>query len=334
MKLRKPLAMIIAAVMISQLAAVASAQTVLPYAEGDIGESPINSITETFPNDPFESDIDEPTAKSICFRTDSDYFSSDDSIGFYIYDPESEMYGSNNGWTANSNWGSKKTLGTKVEGSDDLIVSYDFDIPAGHEVILIIYNRTNDNQTGEIVLSDKDYGKTLCLTGDVYVELYDDFSSSDFCCAFEGSDEPCMRKYISQDGHVRGDVLMSRDTPEMLVADKLNRAVRYDTAKEVFTYETLSDIMSELETDSDSVWSYYTSKYGVNSDAEMLLYGIDELIPGDCDRDGLLSASDALMVLRVSSGLTRLMHDCDVDMDGAVTSNDAMIILRASVGLD
>ena len=60
-------------------------------------------------------------------------------------------------------------------------------------------------------------------------------------------------------------------------------------------------------------------------------------IPGDVDLDGMVSASDALVVLRASMELQTLTHAelamSDINGDGVVDPSDALLILRASMGL-
>lgn len=59
---------------------------------------------------------------------------------------------------------------------------------------------------------------------------------------------------------------------------------------------------------------------------------------GDVDLDGVVTAADARIVLRISVGLEAQTADIlkhgDTDNDGALTAADARIILRASVGLE
>lgn len=64
----------------------------------------------------------------------------------------------------------------------------------------------------------------------------------------------------------------------------------------------------------------------------------DDILPGDIDFDGAVTATDARLALRVSVGLDSLSAQstriADVDKDGQITAADARLILRASVGLD
>lgn len=63
-----------------------------------------------------------------------------------------------------------------------------------------------------------------------------------------------------------------------------------------------------------------------------------ELMPGDVDGDGKITANDGRAALRVSVGLETLTEEqkkaADLDGDGQITAGDAREILRKSVGLD
>ena len=65
---------------------------------------------------------------------------------------------------------------------------------------------------------------------------------------------------------------------------------------------------------------------------------VDEVIPGDADRDGVVSAADARIVLRASVGLfmpdEEQMKRADLNADGSCTADEARLILRAAVGLE
>lgn len=85
--------------------------------------------------------------------------------------------------------------------------------------------------------------------------------------------------------------------------------------------------------DFDSVWTMEGSaSYPY---AELRSIFAIELIPGDVDENGSLTANDALLVLRSALGLISGIDDAaaDVDGDGSVTANDALMILRAALGI-
>ena len=60
-------------------------------------------------------------------------------------------------------------------------------------------------------------------------------------------------------------------------------------------------------------------------------------VPGDADGDGIVTAADALLVMRCALGTAELSPEtaalCDTDGDGNVTLSDAVLILRAALGL-
>lgn len=62
------------------------------------------------------------------------------------------------------------------------------------------------------------------------------------------------------------------------------------------------------------------------------------MIPGDADRDGKVSASDARLVLRASVALEKLDEEqlkrADLNRDTVCTAEEARLILRAAVGLE
>lgn len=61
-------------------------------------------------------------------------------------------------------------------------------------------------------------------------------------------------------------------------------------------------------------------------------------LKGDADNDGVVSAKDAIIVLRISAGLKAPtpyeVCACDVNSDGAIRANDAIMVLRIAVGLE
>lgn len=68
------------------------------------------------------------------------------------------------------------------------------------------------------------------------------------------------------------------------------------------------------------------------------VFNVFAAMPGDTDKDRIITASDARTVLRASVGLETLTEEeftiADVDKDGIITAADARTILRASVGLE
>ncbi|MBO4384634.1 MAG: Ig-like domain-containing protein [Clostridia bacterium] len=63
--------------------------------------------------------------------------------------------------------------------------------------------------------------------------------------------------------------------------------------------------------------------------------GTYELLPGDFDCDGAISASDALVILRIALDIIECpdWFDGDLDGDGELTAADALIALRIALGI-
>lgn len=61
-----------------------------------------------------------------------------------------------------------------------------------------------------------------------------------------------------------------------------------------------------------------------------------KILCGDADNDGIITSSDALVILRytVEAQLSEYIKEYDVDKDGSISSNDALAVLRSSVGYD
>jgi hypothetical protein len=62
---------------------------------------------------------------------------------------------------------------------------------------------------------------------------------------------------------------------------------------------------------------------------------VDAAVCGDVTGDGVLTATDALGVLRAAVDLfVCALEVCDFDGSGTVTASDALAVLRAAVGLE
>ena len=62
-------------------------------------------------------------------------------------------------------------------------------------------------------------------------------------------------------------------------------------------------------------------------------YGASDVLCGDYNEDGVVTASDALSVLRVAVGSVSCEACiCDVNDAGGITTTDALFVLRKAVG--
>ena len=65
--------------------------------------------------------------------------------------------------------------------------------------------------------------------------------------------------------------------------------------------------------------------------------GAEEPIIGDVNGDGLITSSDAVLIIRHGMGLVSLSEEllplADVNSDGTVNTADAVTVMRMSMGL-
>ncbi len=78
---------------------------------------------------------------------------------------------------------------------------------------------------------------------------------------------------------------------------------------------------------------------GITSDGYMIeagywhrITGGESAVCGDVNRDGVVTAADAVIALEMASGSRPPDAAADVDGDGVVTSLDALMILQAAAG--
>ena len=71
---------------------------------------------------------------------------------------------------------------------------------------------------------------------------------------------------------------------------------------------------------------------GTASAASALPTSAPSGLPGDCDKDGKITESDALCALEMSVGLRPVQLNMDMDNSGDITSRDAVILLQRALG--
>jgi len=86
--------------------------------------------------------------------------------------------------------------------------------------------------------------------------------------------------------------------------------------------------------DGDVVTWYWGSGMGATPEESDMLIQIRVTIAekGDLNRDGWISAADALITLQMAVGAVPAVDAADVSGDGRVTSLDALMILKAAAG--
>lgn len=105
----------------------------------------------------------------------------------------------------------------------------------------------------------------------------------------------------------------------------------FGNADLIITYDPLKVMGNLFDLDTDSLTTKNPEDTTKHPD-EL------ELVIGDADGDGKITAADARMILRRAARIIvfTLEQDerADVDKDGKVTANDARIVLRVSAGLE
>lgn len=89
-------------------------------------------------------------------------------------------------------------------------------------------------------------------------------------------------------------------------------------------------------TDKNNALNYKATIEGAGID--VIIKIVKDVILGDVDGDGKVTASDSRTILRASVGLEKLTEEqkkaADIDEDGKITASDARLALRDSVGLE
>lgn len=109
-----------------------------------------------------------------------------------------------------------------------------------------------------------------------------------------------------------------------------------DDYTEVYTPMLLIFVNDADEENFRKAQDYFSNKEYV-SEIRYDVYLGSEIIKGDADNNGNVTASDARFVLRCSVGLEeyddKLLKVCDMNFDNKLTAADARTVLRLSVGL-
>ena len=133
-------------------------------------------------------------------------------------------------------------------------------------------------------------------------------------------------KYVLQAGAFSKD---SKDNAEMFAESIRKKGFEAHIVLEDEYYK----VRTGSFTDKDSVLNYKTTIEGAGVDVVIKI--VKDVVLGDIDGDGKVTAADSRLILRASVGLEEIdANVADMDGDGKVTSSDARLALRESVGLN
>lgn len=192
-----------------------------------------------------------------------------DKVSFYIWakDPNGAktLYGSKNGWVEDNNWGSKQTNGTKVEGEEGVVESYEinFDEVAGRDIFVIFYDQATGIQTYNCILSEAAIGQTAVMTGET-IENPEDSEKVCIAAVFEGVDGSGPQKVITSTGNVVGTIIAPNENGANSVANYVYKFLgkKDKSGVECVTDEKVANAISEFGTTADDVWAEFQSFKG------------------------------------------------------------------------
>ena len=172
---------------------------------------------------------------------------------FYIWDDTGAqtMYATKNGWTESNPWGSKKTCGTETE--DGLIESFEFTIPEGHDVYLIVFNSESGVQTYDCLLTEDAFGDTAKRTGTTSPSYDGAHQIEEIKFEKSGLTTPLM---ILPDGRIVGESVSKNNSKEKIAAEHVARNIG-SSSERTLTPEGAAEIFEQLGVKADDVWAEY-----------------------------------------------------------------------------
>ena len=314
------------------------------------GEEPAQSPDEPVqsPDEPVQSP-DEPESVTGTIFFDMGAWNHDDKICFYIWDATTGLNATNKGWQEGNFWGSKKILGTPVEGKDGIVESYEITLYEGHDTFVIFHDQTTNEQTFNCVLTPAAIGKTAHMA-DEHIENPEDSEKTCIAAIFDDAEGCGPQLTITSTGNVVGQYMAPNANPVKDIAEFIYKRVGTvdKTGVECCSAEKVAAILKAFDASADDVWAEFEKfegQEGREDYAEKKDPSHDVLFPtekpdvmlGDVDGDGKVSAKDALVIQRYTIKLAKLddaqLAAADVDGDGKVSGKDALVILRYSINL-
>ena len=241
---------------------------------------PIGGRSKLFSANYSWTNHEEPDkATSGKIRFDLGDWNHSDSIGFYIWARKGDklLFGSNNGWVETDNWGSKKLLGTPVEGEDGIVESYSIDYLDGWDHFVIFNDYTTGLQTYDCVFTKDAFGKTAHLTGK---ELENPIDSSAVGIEADFDNIAGCGPYmqITSTGNLIGRIQALHDDGATVIAKHIFKYLgKIDkSGAECCTHQKVSDAIAAYHTVADDVWTRFTKIEGYEekaAEAHAVIFG-------------------------------------------------------------
>ena len=184
-------------------------------------------------------------------KFDMGSWNHEDQVCFYIWDSTNGQFASNKGWTSTNAWGSKKLLGTPVEGQDGIVESYEITIPEDHNVFVIFHDKTTGEQTYDCVLTPDAIGDTAYMTG-VMFENPADSEKQAIEAKFKNTAASGPYLQVTSTGNIVGDTKAPNDDPAEKVANYVLNGYGVkdpesgETAKSCLDEDTLQQLANDL----------------------------------------------------------------------------------------
>ena len=273
----------------------------------------------------------------------------DDKICFYMWDATTGLCANNTGWKEGNFWGSKKIIGTPVEGKDGIVESYEVTLTEGHDTFVIFHDLTTGEQTFNCVLTPEAIGKTAHMAAEV-IENPEDSEKTAIAAVFDDAEGCGPQLTITSTGNVVGQYMAPNANPAKEVAQYVYKRVGAmdKTGVECCSNEKVAKAIEAFKTTPEAVWEEFQKFNGAEgyeayaekeAPSKAVIFG--EAKParklGDVDGDDKVSAKDAMLIQRYVIKLAKLDDEqlaaADVDGDNKVANKDALLILRSAINL-
>ena len=185
---------------------------------------------------------------------------------------------------------------------------------------------------------------------DEHIENPEDSEKTCIAAIFDDAEGCGPQLTITSTGNVVGQYMAPNANPVKDIAEFIYKRVGTvdKTGVECCSAEKVAAILKAFDASADDVWAEFEKfegQEGREDYAEKKDPSHDVLFPtekpdvmlGDVDGDGKVSAKDALVIQRYTIKLAKLddaqLAAADVDGDGKVSGKDALVILRYSINL-
>lgn len=223
-----------------------------------------------------EVEAEKSTGATGTFKFDMGDWDHSHDVSFYIWaksaDGSDTKWGSKSGWVDSNNWGSKKTFGTKVEGEDGIVESYEIEFLDGYDTFCIMYDPTTGFQTYNCIITENAIGDTCRVTGEE-VENPEDSEKKAAVVAFDNAGDCGPQLVVTSTGNIVGTALAPNENGALTLAKFVYNGLEIKDDGTVVsaqdksnvdkvTEEKIANAISAYGTDADTVWAEFQNLKG------------------------------------------------------------------------